>query len=41
MNRAPGVTTGAVSGANRDADVTVNAENQLLDKKMKSICRGC
>lgn len=41
VNRAPGVTTGAVSGANRDADVTVNAENQLLDKKMKSICRGC
>lgn len=40
-NTAPGVTTGAVSGANRDADAKVNAENQLLDKKMKSICRGC
>ena len=40
-NRSPGVTTGAASGSNRDADATVNAENQLLDKKMKSICRGC
>jgi len=40
-NTAPGVTTGAVSGTNPDADATVNAENQLLDKKMKSICRGC
>jgi hypothetical protein len=23
------------------ANATVNAENQLLDRKMKSICRGC
>ena len=23
------------------ADAAVNAENQLLDKKLKSICRGC
>ena len=38
---APGVTTGAGSGANASADATVNAENQLLDRKMKSICRGC
>ncbi|MBK3666081.1 hypothetical protein JJE66_33280 [Bradyrhizobium diazoefficiens] len=38
---APGVTTGAASGKNPNADATVNAENQLLDKKMKSICRGC
>lgn len=40
-NTAPGVTIGAASGANRDADATVSAENRLLDKKMKSICRGC
>jgi len=40
-NTAPGVTTGAASGPNHDADATVNAENRLLDKKMKSICRGC
>ncbi|WP_439409558.1 hypothetical protein ACNJX9_16610 [Bradyrhizobium sp. DASA03076] len=40
-NAAPGVTTGAASGTNPDADATVSAENRLLDKKMKSICRGC
>ncbi len=40
-NTSPGVTTGAASGTNPDADATVNAENQLLDKRMKSICRGC
>ncbi|MET4256946.1 hypothetical protein ABIC09_001878 [Bradyrhizobium sp. S3.12.5] len=40
-NRAPGVTTGLASGANASADATVNAENRQLDKKMKSICRGC
>ena len=39
-NRAPGVTTGA-AGTNPDADATVNTENRQLDKKMKSICRGC
>ncbi|RXG91829.1 hypothetical protein [Bradyrhizobium zhanjiangense] len=33
-----GATIGTGSGA---ADATVNAENRLLDKKMKSICRGC
>lgn len=40
-NRAPGVTTGAASQSNADADATVNTENRQLDKKMKSICRGC
>lgn len=34
-----GVTTGAGAGGGTDA--AVNAENKLLDKKMKSICRGC
>lgn len=33
-----GVTTGTGSGP---ADATVSSENRLLDKKMKSICRGC
>lgn len=40
-NTAPGVTTGAASRSNADADATVNTENRQLDKKMKSICRGC
>jgi len=34
-----GVTPGTGSGA--AADATVNTENRQLDKKMKSICRGC
>ncbi|WP_426419053.1 hypothetical protein [Bradyrhizobium genosp. A] len=40
-NTAPGITTGAASRTNSDADATVSAENRQLDKKMKSICRGC
>lgn len=40
-NTAPGVTTGAASKSNADADATVSTENRQLDKKMKSICRGC
>lgn len=38
-NAVPGVTTG--TGAGAEADATVNAENRQLDKKLKSICRGC
>ncbi|PSO15717.1 hypothetical protein [Bradyrhizobium sp. MOS003] len=34
-----GGTTG--SGTGRGTDAAVNAENKLLDKKLKSICRGC
>ena len=34
-----GVTTGTGSGGGTDA--AVNDENKLLDKKLKSICRGC
>ena len=30
---------GAATGGGTDA--AVNAENKLLDKKLKSICRGC
>lgn len=36
---ASGVTTGA--GAGNSADAAVAAENRLLDKKVKGICRGC
>jgi len=34
-----GVTTGTGTGG--AADATVNSENRQLDRKMKSICRGC
>jgi hypothetical protein len=34
-----GGTTG--SGTGGGADAAVNAENRMLDKKLKSICRGC
>ncbi len=47
-NRASGVTTGAGLGSGRsaaepttNADAAVKAENELLDRKLKSICRGC
>jgi hypothetical protein len=33
------LTTG--TGAGGGPDAAVNAENKLLDRKMKSICRGC
>ncbi|MBR0973483.1 MULTISPECIES: hypothetical protein [Bradyrhizobium] len=38
-NAAPGATTG--TGAGGSTDAAVNAENRTLDKKLKSICRGC
>jgi hypothetical protein len=49
LNRQPGVTTGsaalgtgnATPPATTDADAAINKENQILDSKMKSICRGC
>ena len=34
-----GVTTG--TGGGGGVDTTVNAENRQLDKRLKSICRGC
>jgi len=48
-NRADGMTTGSAGlGSGRAAtapatntDDAVNAENRLLDRKLKSICRGC
>ena len=47
LNRQPGVTTGSGLGSGNAAppatstDAAINKENQLLDSKMKSICRGC
>ncbi|MBW7971119.1 hypothetical protein [Bradyrhizobium sp. BR 10289] len=38
-NTAPGVTTG--TAADPSTDKTVQTENRMLDKKLKSICRGC
>jgi len=37
-NTAPGMTTGTGGGS---TDATVATENRMLDKKLKSICRGC
>jgi len=37
-NTEPGMTTGTGSGG---ADKAVNDENRMLDRKLKSICRGC
>ena len=49
LNREPGVTTGssgmgsgnAAPPATPNTDATVNAENNTIDRKLKSICRGC
>jgi hypothetical protein len=48
-NRDSGLTTGsapmgtgkAATGPSTDTEAAVKAENQLLDRKLKSICRGC
>ncbi|MDX3968021.1 MAG: hypothetical protein QHD01_15645 [Bradyrhizobium sp.] len=39
----PALSFAQTTGTNRGeaADATVNAENRQLDRKMKSICRGC
>ncbi len=48
LNRQSGVTTGAGLGSGTappapttNPDTAINKENQVLDSKMKSICRGC
>jgi hypothetical protein len=49
LNRQLGVTTGSAGlgsgNANpaptTNADTAINKENQILDSKMKSICRSC
>jgi hypothetical protein len=48
-NREPGVTTGSAGLGSGNAapppapntDATINAENNTIDRKLKSICRGC
>lgn len=39
--QSSGPGSGVTTGSGGAADATVNAENKLLDKKLKSICRGC
>jgi len=39
-NPGAGVTTGAGPGTT-GTDAAVSAENQMIDRKIKSICRGC
>jgi hypothetical protein len=48
LNRQPGVTTGSALGSGKAAppattstDAAIKKENQLLDNRVKSICRGC
>ena len=46
-NREPGTTTGTVLGTGHAAPTkqsggaAINQENAVLDRKLKSICRGC
>ena len=48
-NREPGVTTGsaglgsghAAAGPAISTDAAIKAENELIDRKLKGICRGC
>jgi len=46
-NREPGVTSGSALGTGNAApptqsgDAAVNQENATIDRKLKSICRGC
>jgi hypothetical protein len=48
QNREPGVTSGTALGTGKAApppmpssDNAVNQENATIDRKLKSICRGC
>ena len=49
LNREPGVTTGsaglgsghASTEPSTSTDAAINAENNTIDRKLKSICRGC
>jgi len=48
-NHEPGVTTGsaelgsgqAAAGPDTSMDAAIKAENELIDRKLKGICRGC
>ncbi len=39
VNTAPGMTTG--SAPQTKTDSTIAEENKTIDRKLKSICRGC
>jgi hypothetical protein len=39
--QSSGAGSGGTIGSGTGTDAAVNAENKLLDKKLKSICRGC
>ena len=49
VNTAPGVTTGAAGAAGTgtmatpttSSDAAINEENKMIDRRLKSICRGC
>jgi hypothetical protein len=30
-----------VTGPNNSADATINTEDKAIDRKLKSICKGC
>jgi hypothetical protein len=40
-NARPGVTTGSGRGARKNTDAAIVEENKTIDRKVKSICRGC
>jgi hypothetical protein len=41
-NTGAGVTTGSAGAAGRQGtDAAINDENKTIDRKLKSICRGC
>jgi len=39
-NSAAGVTTGT-AGSRTDSDAAIDAEDKQIDRRLKSICRGC
>ena len=49
VNTEPGVTTGSVgrlgtgtaATPQTDSDAAINEENKTIDRRLKSICRGC
>ena len=50
VNTGSGVTTGSgrsagsgtdITGPQRSGDAAINEENKEVDRKIKSICRGC
>ena len=49
VNSAPGVTigsserlgTGTAAVPQTSSDAAINEENKTIDRKLKSICRGC